>query len=85
MLRTYRHTTIISLTGVMTGALRTVWPWKETVTTRIDSGGDIVPVIQRAILPQSIGQGLFAILLLCIGASAVLLLSQMKPKEEKTA
>ncbi|MGB0745116.1 MAG: DUF368 domain-containing protein [Opitutales bacterium] len=82
LLGTYRHLTIISLTGVMTGALRTVWPWKETVTTRIDSSGDVVPVLQRAILPDSLSQVFMAFFLLGTGACIVVLLSKMKPKEE---
>lgn len=83
-LRMYRHLTIISLTGVMTGALRTVWPWKETVTTRIDSSGDVVPVIQKAYMPTDFTQISIALLLLVVGAVAVMLLSRMKPASEES-
>lgn len=82
LLRTYRHLTIISLTGVMTGALRTVWPWKETITTRIDSSGEIVPLLQRAFIPTDLTQIGIALSLLVIGALAVVLLSLMKPSKE---
>ena len=69
----------------MTGALRTVWPWKETVTTRIDSSGDIVPVIQRAVLPSNVGEIAISLVLLAVGACVVVLLSRMNPEEEKAA
>lgn len=84
-IKTYRHLTIISLTGIMTGALRTVWPWKETVTTRIDSSGNVVPVLQKAVLPNDSGQVLIAVALLILGAVAVVLLNRMKPKETNTS
>lgn len=83
LLKKYRQLTIITLTGVMTGALRTVWPWKETVTTRVDSSGEIVPLLQRATLPADASQILIALALLSLGATAVVLLSRMKPKEAK--
>lgn len=81
LLRNFKHVTMICLTGVMTGALRTIWPWKETLTTRTDSSGDIVPVIQRAYMPSDIGQIGMALLMLIIGAAVVLLLSRMKASE----
>jgi len=81
LLRVYTHVTILTLTGIMTGALRTVWPWKETVTTRIDSSGDVVPLVQRASLPSDLSQIGIGLALMILGAIAVLLLTQMRPKE----
>jgi len=42
---------IASLMGFMIGSLRKVWPWKEVVLTRVNSHGDIVPVVENNILP----------------------------------
>jgi len=40
------------LTGFMLGSLNKVWPWKETLTTRVNSHGEVVPVDQINLLPQ---------------------------------
>jgi putative membrane protein len=79
LLRRFRHLTIIALTGIMAGALRTVWPWKEPVTTRIDNSGAVIPLIQKGCLPDDGGQLAIALLLLIVGAMTVIFLSRMKP------
>lgn len=40
------------LTGVMIGALNKVWPWKETVTWRLNSSGEEVALHQVNTSPQ---------------------------------
>ena len=61
----------------MLGALGKVWPWKETLQTRINSAGEQVPLIQANVSPfdyemitgqpaylvESIGLMIFAIVL----------------------
>jgi len=59
---------IASLTGFMIGSLRKIWPWKETITSRINSHGIEVPVIQQNILPSSFDQTVVYAILLCLGA-----------------
>ncbi len=39
------------LTGFMIGALNKVWPWKETVSWRINSAGEQVPLHQVSVSP----------------------------------
>jgi len=48
--------------------LRKIWPWKETVTTFIDSHGKEIPSLQSNIIPSSftIEVG-FALLFMLIG------------------
>ena len=41
------------LTGFMLGSLNKVWPWKQTLTTRVNSHGEVVPVDQVNVLPQA--------------------------------
>jgi putative membrane protein len=41
------------LTGVMVGALNKVWPWKETVSLRLDSSGEQVPLKEVNVSPQA--------------------------------
>ena len=85
LLQAYRHVTMIALTGIMTGALRTVWPWKETIMTRVDSSGATVPVMQRGYIPDDFVSISMAVLLLLLGAGAVVLLNKLKPPIERTA
>jgi len=43
--------TLLILTGFMIGALNKVWPWKETISSRLNSHGEQVPLLQNNILP----------------------------------
>ena len=52
LLRRHRDLTIALLTGLMLGALGKVWPWKETLETRINSAGEQVPLIQTNVSPM---------------------------------
>lgn len=52
LLRNYEQATIAVLVGFMVGSLRKIWPWKEVLETRVDRHGEIVPLIERNILPN---------------------------------
>jgi len=84
LLRTWRHVTLVALTGIMAGALRTVWPWKEVVSTRLNSKGELVPLLQVNILPSNAGDIGLALLLALLGAGVVLLLSRLSPDHRDT-
>lgn len=43
---------IAGLMGFMIGSMRKVWPWKEILMTRVDSHGEIVPVVEKNIFPN---------------------------------
>lgn len=78
----HRQITLVALTGVMAGALRTVWPWKHTLATRINSHGVEVPTHQVNIAPPD-GTGLvLPIVLALIGAALVLVLAKLAPPEK---
>lgn len=59
---------IASLTGFMIGSLRKIWPWKETLSTRLNSHGVEVPVVQQNILPEAFDQSVVIAVLLCVVA-----------------
>ncbi|GAB5561722.1 MAG: DUF368 domain-containing protein [Synoicihabitans sp.] len=82
LLRTYRHATLIALTGVMAGALRTLWPWKETLTTRFNSDGQIVPLTQTNVLPGADANWLIALGLAVVGSIAVMAIERLARAEE---
>ena len=67
------------LTGFMLGSLVKVWPWKETLSTRINSKGEQVPFIQSNIWPDfSQPESLLVSLgLLVAGAAVVLVLEKV--------
>jgi putative membrane protein len=51
MFAKYRDITIAVLAGFMVGSLNKVWPWKETLQTRLNSKGEEVPFLQENIFP----------------------------------
>ena len=66
------------LVGLMLGSLNKLWPWKEVISTRIDSKGDVVPLLQHNISPGTFEQltgssalQLEAILCMCIAITLV--------------
>lgn len=46
---------IAVLTGFMLGSLRKVWPWKEVISTRINSHGYEIPLIEKNFIPENFG------------------------------
>ncbi|MDF2153029.1 DUF368 domain-containing protein [Vibrio sp. CAU 1672] len=51
LLRKFRDFTLMFLTGLMLGTLPKIWPWKETLTWRTNSKGDLVPLLQQNLSP----------------------------------
>lgn len=51
----YYNALVSLLVWVMIGAIHTVWPWKETITTYTDRHGELVPLIQANTSPESVG------------------------------
>ncbi|MEM6379164.1 MAG: DUF368 domain-containing protein, partial [Bacteroidota bacterium] len=47
----YKDTTLAILTGFMIGSLNKIWPWRNVLSTRIDSGGEEVPFLEKSVLP----------------------------------
>lgn len=51
LLKNKREVTLAFLTGLMVGSLSKVWPWKQTISFRLNSHGEQVPLIQHNVLP----------------------------------
>lgn len=47
----YHDLAVALLSGFILGSLNKVWPWKETITYRVDSTGDQVPAITKSVSP----------------------------------
>lgn len=52
LLHRYLSLTLALLTGFMLGSLNKIWPWKQTLTTRVNSHGETVPVHQVNVSPE---------------------------------
>ena len=52
LLKKYHDFTVALLAGFMIGSLNKIWPWKETLTTRLNSKNEVVPLIQKNLLPN---------------------------------
>lgn len=83
----HKNTTLAILTGFIIGSLNKIWPWKQTLTTRIDSKGIEVPVLQKSILPEKFtslyqidAQVSFAILLMLTGFISIIILEKIGSK-----
>ncbi len=53
MFKKYEYITIAVLSGFLLGSLNKLWPWKEVLSTRINSHGETVPFIESNVSPFS--------------------------------
>ena len=51
--KTYPNRTFAILTGFMLGSLNKLWPWRNALTTRVDSGGETVAILEENVLPAN--------------------------------
>tara|TARA_B110000211_G_scaffold95042_1_gene110832 strand:+ start:4797 stop:5705 length:909 start_codon:yes stop_codon:yes gene_type:complete len=85
LLHRYQDLMFSLLTGFMLGALLKVWPWKETISVRLNSKGLEVPFEQLNRLPEWVNndQILLSGLMACIGFSCVFLLEKVSKQQDK--
>ncbi len=78
LLKNYHDLMVATLTGLMIGSLRKIWPWKEALESVVDAHGQMVPLVQSNILPgQWNGEVLAALSLMVAGLLAVLFLDRL--------
>ena len=92
LLTRWRDLGLSLLTGLMLGSLNKLWPWKETLTWRLDSHGEQVPLLQANLLPGRFAevsgqdpQLLVAVLLACGGVVLVLGLERLASRRQQSA
>ncbi len=51
LIRTRYHATLAFLCGLMVGSLQKLWPWREIMSTYVDSSGATLPLVTRPISP----------------------------------
>jgi putative membrane protein len=72
LLKRYYDLTMAILIGLMLGSLRKIWPWKQSITTFIDSHGKEIPSLQSNIIPSSLtSEVVCALLFMFIGILVV--------------
>lgn len=80
LFKKYKDLTLAILTGLMIGAMNKIWPWKQTLTTYINSKGEEVPLLEKSVLPADYTgdpQLLPAILLAVIGFLIIYLIEKI--------
>lgn len=83
LLHKYHDITVATLAGFMLGSLNKIWPWKETLTTRLNSKGETVPVIQQNLMPteymEKVGEPMIieAILFFAIGILLIIIIEKI--------
>ncbi|HEY9170341.1 MAG TPA: DUF368 domain-containing protein [Lutibacter sp.] len=76
----HKNFTLAVLTGFILGSLNKIWPWKETLTTRVNSHGIEVPFNEQSVSPfsyQGDPQLMMAIILATAGIAVILLLEKL--------
>lgn len=80
-----KNITLGILTGFMIGSLNKIWPWKETLTWRIDSHNERMPFLEKSISPFSFdgdNQILYATLLMALGFLTIFMLEKFGSKKQ---
>ena len=86
----YKNLTLAVLTGFILGSLNKIRPWKEVLTTRLDSHGKEVPFLEKSILPntfetitQKDPQLLLAIVLMVVGFLTIFIMEKFATRKNK--
>ena len=80
----YKDLTLAVLTGFIIGSLNKIWPWKETLTWRVNSHGVEVPFNQQSVSPFSFGEDSqlpLAIVFSLLGFGLILLMEKLAVKK----
>ncbi len=82
----YKNYTLAVLTGFILGSLNKIWPWKQTLTWRVNSHGIKVPFNEQSTSPFSFegdSQLAMAILLSIVGFALIILLEKIANSSSK--
>lgn len=80
LFKNYHNLTLAILTGFIFGSLNKIWPWKKTLTWRLNSHDEKVPLLEKSISPFSFegdNQLAIAIVLMIIGFLTIFILEKL--------
>jgi len=78
--KNYKNITLALLTGFMLGSLNKLWPWRNVLSTRVNSKGVEVPFIEESVLPSNYtGEPYLTAVVICmiIGFLSVFLIEKL--------
>jgi len=78
--KNYKNITLALLTGFMLGSLNKLWPWRNVLSTRINSKGVEVPFIEESVLPSNYtGEPYLVAVVICmiVGFLSVFLIEKL--------
>jgi putative membrane protein len=81
--KNYKNPTLALLTGFMLGSLNKLWPWRNVISTRINSKGKEVPFLEQSVLPSNYDGEPFLIgvcICMLIGFLSVFLIESLDKK-----
>ncbi|HCE55151.1 MAG TPA: DUF368 domain-containing protein, partial [Lutibacter sp.] len=76
----HKNYTLAVLTGFILGSLNKIWPWKETLTWRVNSHGVKMPFNEQSVSPFSFDgdpQLMMATILLLSGFAMIIVLEKL--------
>jgi len=82
----YKNYTLAALTGFILGSLNKIWPWKETLTWRLNSHGINVPFNEQSVSPFSFNGNAqigVAVILMIVGFGVIILLEKLADSTKK--
>ena len=80
LFKNYHNLTLAVLTGFIFGSLNKIWPWKKTLSWRLNSHDEKVPLLEKSISPFSFegdNQLTLAIVLMLIGFLTIFILEKL--------
>jgi putative membrane protein len=92
LFRRFHELTLSLLTGFLVGSLYLVWPWKHTLSSYLNSRGELMALTRKNVLPGDFlaltggdPQTLYCLLFVACGLLAVLFLEFFGAKSAKSA
>lgn len=83
LFKNHHDISIAILAGFMLGSVRKIWPWKEVISTRVNSYGEIMPLVENNVLPQTFDMSLvIAIVLALLGGVLVIYFDRLQVSNE---
>ena len=87
MFKHRKNITLAILTGFMIGSLNKIWPWKATISTRINSEGVEIPFLEESIRPTNFdgdNQLVMALVFMIVGFLTILILERLGKDKTNT-
>ncbi|MEM1119281.1 MAG: DUF368 domain-containing protein [Bacteroidota bacterium] len=84
--KNYKNPTLALLTGFMLGSLNKIWPWRNVLSTRINSKGMEVPFMTESVLPSNYESEPFVmavVICMIIGFLSVFIMERLGSKIDK--